>query len=101
MKKVSSPVEIYRIFKDGTMIKIPANGGVVCDDEKALEIKSIYPFVRVENVVDEKEVEDETIVEQGKEKVKQIKEQAEEQIEEQAKKQEKKSKRGRKSKGQK
>jgi hypothetical protein len=64
MKKVSSPVEIYRIFKDGTMIKIPANGEVVCDDEKAAEIKLIYPFVKVENVVDEKEIENEKNAEQ-------------------------------------
>jgi hypothetical protein len=92
MKKVSSPVEIYRIFKDGTMIKIPANGEVVCDDEKALEIKSIYPFVRIEDV--EKEVENEKNAEQVEEGAGQIAEKTE-QAEEQ-----KKSKRGRKPKKQ-
>jgi hypothetical protein len=92
MKKVSSPVEIYRIFKDGTIIKIPANGEVVCNDEKAAEIKLIYPFVKVENVVDEEEGVREMIVEQGEKKV--------EQTEEQTEKTEKKSKRGRKPKKQ-
>ena len=87
MKKVSSPVEIYRVFKDGTMIKIPANGEVVCDDEKAAEIKSIYPFVRTEEVVEEK-VEEE-IVKQEEET---------EEKKEQAKEQEKKPKKERKSK---
>jgi hypothetical protein len=93
MKKVSSPVEIYRIFKDGTMIKIPANGEVVCDDEKALEIKSIYPFVRIEDVEKEEKIEEEVVAEQTEEK--------EGQEVEQETKQEKKSKKGRKPKEQK
>jgi hypothetical protein len=93
MKKVSSPVEIYRIFKDGTIIRIPANGEVVCDDEKALEIKSIYPFVRVEDVENTEKIEEEVVTEQAGGN--------EEQGEEPEVKQEKKSKKGRKSKEQK
>jgi len=92
MKKVSSPVEIYRIFKDGTMVKIPANGEVVCDDEKALEIKSIYPFVRVKDVEDKGKIEEEIVAEQVKEK--------EEQEAKQEVEQGKKPKRGRKPKKQ-
>jgi hypothetical protein len=96
MKKVKSPVEIYRIFRDGTIIKIPDNGEVVCDDTKAAEIKLIYPFVTVEDVLEEKteEVLQETKTEETKEEVK-IEEKTEI-VEEKTQK----SKRGRKTKKQ-
>jgi hypothetical protein len=88
MKKVKSPVEIYRIFRDGTMIKIPANGEVICDDEKALEIKLIYPFVIVENIEEQEKIEEEIVAEKVEEK------------EEEKEEEKKKSKKGRKSKEQ-
>ena len=52
MKKIKSPVEVYRKFKNNLTVKVEANRWVVLRDDIAEEIKRIYPFVEIDNATE-------------------------------------------------
>lgn len=53
MKKLKSPIDVHRSFADGTVLELPAGKEIICSDEKALEMKRIYPFIEMSEVVEE------------------------------------------------
>jgi hypothetical protein len=80
MKKIKSPVEIKKSFANGFVLSLPANEEVVCQDDIALEMKRIYPFVEVSDVVREEATQE--IVEKTEEKKEEVKEEIKEESQE-------------------
>jgi Ran GTPase-activating protein (RanGAP) involved in mRNA processing and transport len=83
MKKIKSPVEIKKSFANGFVLSLPANEEVACQDDIALEMKRIYPFVEVSNVVEVvKEEATQEIVGKTEEKEEEVKEEIKEENQE-------------------